>query len=129
MAKKRATHTVPRRLITFAEAIAKLPVSERQFRRWIASGKVSTYEVEGSNRLRFNPEELETVAQEIERNSEFASGEVDVTEAARLLGVSDRTLRRWIANDVLPVRRLHSGQIAITRADVQEMIRPRHRAS
>jgi excisionase family DNA binding protein len=129
MTKRTSNTKVPRRLVSFAEALAKLPVGERQFRRWIAAGKVSTYEVEGTNRLRFDPQELESLASTKEANSEFGPGEVDVPRAAELLGVSDRTLRRWIAAEVLPSRRLWSGQIAISETDVQEMIRPRHRAS
>lgn len=53
-----------------------------------------------------------------ERIQEMLGALTDIDGAAAYLGVSERTIRRWITADLLSVRRLPSGGIRIAVADL-----------
>jgi excisionase family DNA binding protein len=45
-------------------------------------------------------------------------------EAARIIGVTDETVRRWAADGLIRYIRLPSGQLRFERADVEAVRRP-----
>ena len=49
---------------------------------------------------------------------------ISLQEAAEILGVSTKTVRRYIADGSLPAERIQSRLLRVRRADVEALIQP-----
>lgn len=47
-----------------------------------------------------------------------------VSRAAEMLGISERTLRRWITEGKVPAYRVADHSIRVTQADVMKLVEP-----
>lgn len=110
-----------RQFLTFAEAHAKVPLSERQFRRYVSEGRIPVYRV--GRELRFKPKDVDKLVRELADT--IQADESSVTEVAELLGVADKTVRRWIATGTLKARRLRTGALAIHKDEIARLQRER----
>src|SRR3990167_4891361 len=107
------------------EAARLLGVSPRTLRRWDEKGILTPRRSLGNHRryLRLDVERLLKTqelskALDLTKESEF----IGTDEAARLLGVSSRTLRRWDEKGILSPRRSLGNHRRYLRLDVQELI-------
>ncbi len=96
--------------LTIAQAATELHVSASTLRRWEAQGLLTSTRDDNNERL-YSRESLEPLKEYLPATTpevSLSEGQnISITLAAKYLGVSVDTLRRWDANGVLkPVRRI-----------------------
>jgi excisionase family DNA binding protein len=99
--EKEATHMTPpsepREWLTPEEVSARIKVSEQTVRRWIREGKIIASQL--GRALRIDVADLDAFMEETKLQpvrEANAQDMIDPEEAARRLGVSSVTLRRWL---------------------------------
>ena len=103
------------RLIALQEAAVILGASERTVRRWVAAGKMPRRFEEGRGK-KFRLVDIEAMVKTESINL------ITLKQAAEMLGVTERTVRRWVAARKMPPRTKKGRDKKFWRADIQALL-------
>jgi len=112
-------------LLTSSEAAHRLGLSHHAFGALTASGVIAPAKVVGRRAYRYAPEDLDAFPPEqvarwqASDNRDVADGLLGSTEAARVLGITDATLRKLARGGKIPVAAMKGNRRRYARADIE----------
>lgn len=103
--------------LSFADAARLIGVATNTLHLWRRSGSLSATRLP-NGRYKVSRSEVERVA---EAQHDECADRVSLAEAARMIGVSTKTLHQWIGTGRVNAMKLQSGQYRILRAEVEAL--------
>jgi excisionase family DNA binding protein len=108
----------PSELITIRQAAEVLGITVRTANRWVAAGEMPNRIKDGRTK-KFRREDIVRKAK-----AEFVEL-ITLDEAAKMLNLSIRTLRRWVAAGKMPARTKRGTQKKFWRAEIEQLMNKR----
>jgi excisionase family DNA binding protein len=108
-------------LITLIQAAEILGLHERTVRRWVSAGKMPPRIKKGRVK-KFPRADIEAM---VKTNTTHSTEFITLTEAAQMLGMTERTVRRWVSAGKMPPRIKKGNAKKFWRADIQALLQQR----